>query len=203
MFAVGHLALGYLTGKATAKSLNVDLNVSLAFFASVLPDVDLLIPGLTHRGPMHSFVVYVLIFLPFFILYGRRSLVYFVCVSQHIVLGDFLTAGNIGYIQLLWPLTSDWYGTGFIVTGLDNIALEWLLFSASFYLILKTKDVKLLLQRHLSNWMLTVPIVTIVLPVFFNIPLHAPLALFIPHMIFLALFSLSIIVDLKSALQNI
>ncbi len=51
MYAVGHFALGYLTGKVAAKSLDVKINLPLLFLASVFPDIDILIPGLVHRGP--------------------------------------------------------------------------------------------------------------------------------------------------------
>jgi hypothetical protein len=57
MYAVGHFALGYLTSKIASKSLNVNINLPLIFLASVLPDIDLLIPGLHHRGPLHSIIV--------------------------------------------------------------------------------------------------------------------------------------------------
>jgi len=56
MFAVGHVALGYLTGKATSKLLNARINIPLLFFASNIPDIDFLL-GLEHRGTTHSLIV--------------------------------------------------------------------------------------------------------------------------------------------------
>ena len=88
MYAVGHFALGYLTGKIASKSLAVKINLPLLFLASVFPDIDLLIPGLEHRGPLHSVV---------FFFVKKRVAPYFVAVIQHSIIGDFLT----GEIQLL------------------------------------------------------------------------------------------------------
>ena len=54
MYLVGHVALGYLLGKAVSKLWKVDVNIPLLSIASVIVDVDILIPSLKHRGPTHS-----------------------------------------------------------------------------------------------------------------------------------------------------
>ena len=201
MFAVGHLALGYLTGKATSKPLRVDINIPLLFFASILPDVDLLIPSL-HRGPTHSLVVYALFFIPFFILFGKKTIIYFVALSQHALLGDFLATGGMQGVQLLWPLTSKWYTTPFYITTLTNVYLEWTFFLLSMALMLKMRDLQKLFEPHPLNLMLTIPIITIILPVFLGIPLHTPIGLFIPHLAYLGLLALSILIDFKAILTK-
>jgi membrane-bound metal-dependent hydrolase YbcI (DUF457 family) len=94
MWAVGHLALGYLTGKATSKPLRENINIPLLFFASIIPDVDLLIPVLEHRGPTHSLLVYALVLIPFFIIFGKRTTVYFVALTSHALLGDLVATGG-------------------------------------------------------------------------------------------------------------
>jgi len=95
MYAVGHFALGYLTGKLAAKSLDVNINLPLLFLASVFPDIDILIPGLEHRGPLHSVILFCLIFLPIFAIYKKRAAPYFVAVIQHIIIGDYLIGGDL------------------------------------------------------------------------------------------------------------
>jgi len=195
MFAVGHLALGYLTGKAASKLLNVDLNIPLLFLASILPDIDFIIPGLQHRGTTHSIIVYMILFLPSFIVYKKRAVPYFVSAAQHSLLGDFLTGGGI---QILWPITSNWYGIGVQMVGLTNIYLEWASFLASLMIMLKTKDVRTLFQHHPSNLLLTIPVFAIILPSFLSFPLVVPLQLIVPHLILLALLALSIFTDLKA-----
>ena len=194
MYAVGHLALGYLSGKTASRILNVNANLPLLFLMSVLPDVDLLIPGLEHRGPMHSAIIFCLLFLPAFILFKKRAIPYFVVLIQHVLIGDYLT----GDTQLLWPITTNWYGLGMEITGLTNILIEWTLFLTSTTTLLKTKDARSLFQKHPSNMILAVPVLTALLPAFLSFPLHVPPELIIPHLIYIALFTLSILIDLKS-----
>ena len=194
MYAVGHLALGYITGKAASKFLNVKVNVPLLFLASVLPDIDLLIPWLEHRGPTHSLVLYALIFVPSFWLYGKQVMPFLVSLIQHSLLGDLLTGGGV---QVLWPIASEWYGTQMTIIGTLNISLEWTLFLISMVLLWKTRDVMSLFQHHPSNLLLTVPVFAIIMPVFLSFPLAVPFELIIPHLAFLTFLVFSIITDLK------
>ena len=198
MYAVGHLALGYLSGKAASKILNVNVNIPLLFLASVLPDIDLLIPGLEHRGPLHSVIVFCLLFFPIFIFFGKRAIPYFVAPVQHILIGDYLTGGT----QLLWPITTNWYGLGIGVTSLTNIFVEWFLFLTCITIMFKTKDVLLLFQQHPSNMILSIPVLTVLLPTFLSFPLDVPLELVIPHLIYMALFTFSILMDWKAILTK-
>jgi len=200
MFAVGHLALGYLTGKATSKVLTVDINIPLLFFASILPDFDLLIPGLAHRGPTHSLVIYALVFLPFVMLFGKKTIIYFVALSQHVLLGDLLATGGMQGVQLLWPLASKWYTTPFYITTLTNVYFEWTFFLLSMALMLKMRDLQKLFQPHPLNLLLTIPVVAIILPVFLGFPFPAPMGLVIPHLVYLVLLAFSILIDLKAIL---
>jgi membrane-bound metal-dependent hydrolase YbcI (DUF457 family) len=193
MYAVGHLALGYLTGKTASKILNVNINIPLIFLMSVLPDIDLLIPGLEHRGPMHSVIVFCLLFLPIFILFKKRAIPYFVALIQHSLIGDYLT----GETQILWPITTNRYGLGMEITSLTNILIEWALFLTSTAILFKTKDAWLLLQKHPSNMILAIPVLTVLLPTLLSFPLYVSPELIIPHLIYMALFTFSILVDLK------
>ena len=122
MFAVGHLALGYVLEKATSKSLNVNLNIPLLLVASIISDIDLLIPGFIHRGSTHSLIPIFLFFLPAFALYRERAAPHFVAVIQDSIPGDYFTSGGT---QLLWPLTPYWYGNEIEITSLTNLFIEW------------------------------------------------------------------------------
>ena len=199
MYAVGHFALGYLTGKLAAKSLDVKINLPLLFLASVFPDIDLVIPGLEHRGPLHSMILFCLIFLPIFAIYKKRAAPYFVALIQHIIIGDYLIGGNI---QLLWPLTANTYGFHISLVSLTNIALEWSLFLISIPFMFKTKDMLSLFKHHPSNLILSIPLFTVLLPTAISFPLYVPLALLIPHLVYLTLFIISILIDLKSILTK-
>lgn len=196
MFAVGHLALGYLTGKATSKLLSLDVNIPLLFLAAVILDIDMVIPGLEHRGPAHSVILLTLLLIPAFIKYRRNAIPYAIALLTHSLIGDSLTGGQ--GTQLLWPITANWYGLEIRPETLVSIALEWLLFIGCITLMLHTKDLHRLFQKHQSNLLLAIPIVTVLLPAVFSFPLYVPLALLIPHLTYLAIFTISIFVELKT-----
>src|SRR4030067_1789293 len=96
------MALGYLLGKASAKPLNLNPNVPVLMVLSIIPDIDLLF-GLEgfHRGPTHSVITALLIFVPFFVFYRQKAIPYFLALVSHSLIGDLLIGGNL---QLFWPL---------------------------------------------------------------------------------------------------
>jgi membrane-bound metal-dependent hydrolase YbcI (DUF457 family) len=175
------------------------MNIPLLFVASVISDIDLLILGLEHRGPTHSLTIISLLFLPIFMFYGKRTTPYFVAIIQHSILGDYLIGGGI---QLLWPITFDWYGIGIKITSLTNILIEWTFFLTSLTIMLKAKDTWTLFQHHPSNLLLSIPVFTVLLPTLLSFPLSVPLELVLPHLTYLTIFTLSILVDLKSTLKT-
>jgi len=198
MFAVGHVALGYLTGKATSKLLNAKINIPLLFFASIIPDVDFLL-GLEHRGPTHSLIVQTIIFIPIFLVYRKQAAPVFASLVQHSLLGDLLAGA--GGTQLFWPVTSQWYGTQICVTNILSITLEWIAFLVFIAVLWITKDVKSLFQHQRYNLLLTIPVLTVILPSFLQFPLAVPTALIIPHLILLAILALSIAANLRQILR--
>jgi len=177
----------------------VSVNIPLLFVVSVIPDIDLSIPGLEHRGPTHSLIFFFL-FLPASVLHGKRAVPYFIALAQHSLIGDYLTGGGI---QLLWPLTLHWYGVGIRILSLFNILIEWTFFLTSLTIMLNTKDAWFLFQHHPSNLLLSIPVLTVLLPPFFSFPLYVPLGLIIPHLTYLTLFTTSILIHLSSSLQEI
>jgi len=188
MFAVGHLAIGYLSAKVFQKFLRTDINLPLIFFLSLIPDVDLLIPGLVHRGITHSIIVLTLVFIPIFLLYRKNSIPYFVAIGQHPLIGDFFTGG----IQMLWPVTSNWYGYWIDVSGIANISVEWASFLLAMIILVKTNDLRLLFRSQRSNLLLTIPSGGIFVSSFTGMSIRAPTVLLIPHLVFLAIFTFSI-----------
>jgi membrane-bound metal-dependent hydrolase YbcI (DUF457 family) len=199
MYAVGHLALGYLSGKATSKLLNTNVNLPLLFVASIIPDIDLLIPGLEHRGPTHSLIICGLLFIPALLLYRKKAIPYFIALTQHALIGDYITGGGI---QLLWPLNSTHYGLAIEITTLANITIEWIVFLTSFTILIKIKDAQALFQPHRSNLLLSIPTFTVLLPTLLSFPISVPIALIIPHLIYLIVFTASILIDFKAILKK-
>jgi hypothetical protein len=200
MFAVGHLALGYLTGKATAKILKTNANIPLLLVLSILPDIDLLIPGLPHRGPLHSIILFSILFIPFFAAYRKKATPYFIALVQHSLLGDFVGGGGT---QLLWPLTLSYYGIQVEIKSLTSIAVEWVCFLLFLIVMLKTNDMKTFFHVHRSNLLLSIPIFTVLLPTFLSFPIYVPMELVAPHLAYMMLFSASVLIDLRYEVKKI
>ena len=199
MFAVGHLALGYLFGKATSKTLGVNMNMPLMFLLTILPDLDLLSPTMTHRGPTHSIVVLALLSAPFLLFYRKTAIPYAVAIGQHLLIGDFLIGGSE---QIFWPLSEEFYGMGICQWSSLNILTEWILFTISVAILYKLGDLENLLKPKILNLTLIVPLISIGLPLFFGIPVNIPIALFPTHLAYFTLLTISIISDFRRFIQR-
>ncbi|MDH5483221.1 MAG: metal-dependent hydrolase [Candidatus Bathyarchaeota archaeon] len=199
-FAVGHFAIGYISSKATAKILKTNLNIPIVLMLSVIPDIDILIPFVQHRGPAHSIITALIVFIPFFAIYRKRAIPYFIALIQHFLIGDYIAAGQV---QLLWPLTTQQYGTNMSIFSPTNIALEWTTFLASIAIMVITKDAAKFFQPHNMNLLLSIPTFTVLLPTFLSFPLSVPTSLILPHLAYISLFLPSIIIDLSRALKSI
>jgi len=195
---VGHFALGYIISKATAKITKTKLNIPLVITLSVIPDIDILIPFLEHRGPTHSIIIAFLIFIPIFTIYHKSALPYFMALIQHSLVGDFVAGGRT---QLLWPVTSQTYGVELSIKSQTNITLEWIVFLTSIIIMLKAKDTVTFFQPHKSNLILVIPTFTVLLPTFLSFPLNVPAWLIPPHLAYISIFSASIIIDLIKTLK--
>lgn len=106
MIVPSHMVWGYVFGKGTARFQRNTPNLALLILVGALPDFDLFTrqPYGTlfgHHGISHSWVVIVLISLPFFYTFGARTVPYFVAVLQHPMFGDLIA----NHIPLLFPLT--------------------------------------------------------------------------------------------------
>jgi membrane-bound metal-dependent hydrolase YbcI (DUF457 family) len=196
-FAVGHFALGYLLGKGSAKLAKVKINIPLLLAASVLPDVDLLLRFLMHRGPTHSFIAITVLMIPFFIAYRKKAIPYYAALLSHIFIGDFFTGG----IELLWPLSQGWFETlNITTTSLSNIAIELALFALTLLVMYKLGDFQTLLRFNSKGWALIIPLGSILGPLLSigqGQENALPILLGIPSLFYLVLFSYSLIVWLK------
>ena len=198
-FAVGHMALGYLLSRASARALKADLNLPIALTLSVIPDIDILIPFLEHRGPTHSITLALATFIPVLAIYKKGAVPYLLALVQHSVIGDYLIGGQT---QLLWPMATPSYGLNVCILSLTNLALEWTLFLASMAVMAKTEDAAFFLRPHRSNLILSIPTFTVLLPTFFGYPLAVPLWLMPPHLVYVAIFAASMVGDLYETLKK-
>ena len=193
------MALAYLLGKASGKLLNVNFNIPLILVLSIIPDIDILFDFLfnsdIHRGPTHSVIMAILIFIPFFVLYRKKSVPYFVALASHSLIADLIIGGNL---QLLWPLSASEFGLyelGFPYIDIYspiNIALEFTLFIVALLVMLKTRDLLHFFRNSKLNLVLVIPIFTVLLPTLASYPLTVPILLILPHLFYLLLFAISV-----------
>ena len=130
MYFPGHMALGYFSGKITGRITNKNPNIILLWVVSNLPDIDIFIPGVIHRGPTHSVIFGTVIFIPILLWY-RDGLPLYASLMSHSLIGDYFT--SYGY-QLFSPITSTWYRYGSALqygpdTRAYSISIELVLFA--------------------------------------------------------------------------
>jgi membrane-bound metal-dependent hydrolase YbcI (DUF457 family) len=203
MFAVGHMALGYLLSKPAATKLKTTVNIPTALVLSIIPDIDILAGEGFHRGPTHSIIAATLVFIPLFYIYRKNAVPYFLALISHMI-GDVIVGGQI---QLLWPIYQKDISISpplpyISITSTTNIALEFILFTAATIVMYKTADLQAFLRPHKSNLLLTIPVATVLLPTFLAYPLTVPIALIPPHVFYLVLFTVSIIAVIFHAILN-
>jgi membrane-bound metal-dependent hydrolase YbcI (DUF457 family) len=199
------MGLAYLIAKASGKLLKVNFNLPLVLVLSILPDIDIIFQFLLksdiHRGPTHSIVAAILFFIPIFIIYRQRATPYFAALASHSLIGDFVIGGNI---QLFWPLSTQEFGLhelGFPLITIDssiNIALELTLFALATIVMFKTRDIRVFLRKSKLNLVLVIPIFTVLLPTFAAYPLYVPILLVLPHLFYLVVFAIAVLIALEN-----
>ena len=184
-------------GKTSSKLAKVKVNLPLLLAASVLPDVDLLLRFLTHRGPTHSLITITVLMVPFFFLYRKRAIPYYAAMLSHILIGDFFTGG----VELFWPLSHSTIGALNLDTaGLLVSTIELIFFLLTLPFMYKLGDLKSLLKPDSKNWALIIPLGAIIGPL---VSLGRgredalPALLIIPSLIYIGLFGYSLYVWLR------
>lgn len=207
---MGHIALGYLLGKASARLLNLKMIIPIVITLSIIPDIDLLMPVFRHGGPTHSIILLLAIAFPAILIWEKQTIPYLLAIVSHSLLGDFLTRwspwrGPVG-VQLVFPLSNTWFSAGFADAQFIYVYLEIFLFTVFLAVLLITKDLKIMMGHHTSNLLLLVPILAVFLPLFtqfgVNVP-SAPAELFIPQLVLIALLTLPILIDIQYVLRHL
>ena len=204
MFAIGHFALGYLTGKGSSKAAKTKPNLQLLLVASVLPDVDLVLQVVNdrlfmHRGPTHSIITVTVLMIPFFFLYRKQAIPYFVALLSHPLVGDLPTGG----IEMLWPATRHWFGSSVIQIGsLADVVTEFALFAVTTSLMFKAGDLKELWKPKSGNLLLIIAFAAVLGPMLEisqGSDAALPLLLIPASAFWLVLFAYSIIRHLRGS----
>ena len=193
MFAIGHFALGYLTGKGSSKFLKAKINLPLILVISVLPDIDLILQYINpelfmHRGPTHSIITFTLLFLPLFVMYRKNAVPYYAALLSHSLIGDFFTGG----IELFWPISKGWFGIDVDVRSIGSVTAELALFAAMLYVMYRSKDIQKLLKPRKSDFALVIAFVAVLGPLVSagrGSESSLPILLVAPSLFWLALFA--------------
>jgi membrane-bound metal-dependent hydrolase YbcI (DUF457 family) len=170
------------------------------FVLSILPDVDLLIPGLKHRGAIHSVILQTIVFIPFFLYYKKQTMPYYVALVQHSLLGDYLVGGGV---QIFWPLTASYYGFDVPITSLAGTILELAGFVVAVVLMFFSGDLhEMLFKPRKENLLLLLPCGAILASVFLFWRNSIPAVLLVPHLMFLAIFTVAILASFRNFVFN-
>lgn len=202
MFAIGHFALGYLTGKATSKLVHVKVNLPILLAISVIPDIDLLLWNfMDHRGLTHSIIVITVLMIPLLVIFRKAVLPYATALLSHVFLGDFFTGG----IEFLWPITKEIYGYYVNVNSLLISAIELGLFLITLTLMYKLKDLQTLLKPGNHNIFLIIPFGATLGPFLFSATQGDPISilLVIPSLFWLGIFTISILNNLRVSIKSL
>ena len=204
MYAVGHISLGYLFARGTAKITGTKVSLPLVMLISMAPDIDLLIPSIAHRTITHSAILAIVAFAPFLLAFRSRALPYFTALLQHSLLGDLVTGGVSGWggTKILWPIDSTRYGLSNSVDSPLNIAMEWGFFLIAVAVMMKTGDLQKLFKDRQFAAALSIPILLLAPPLFLQSPRYIPLPLLIPHTIILLILIVSAATTLRTRLTR-
>ena len=174
------------------------MNLPLLFATSVLPDVDLLLRFLMHRGPTHSLIILTLLMIPFFVVYRKQAIPYYAALLSHVLIGDLFTGG----IELFWPLSQGWFGAlNFDVGSLPNVVVELGLFVLVVPIMFKLGDLQTFLKPHNKNWVLILPLGAVLGPLLSfgrGQENSLPTLLALPSMFFICLFAYSMFIELRT-----
>ncbi|MEM4364781.1 MAG: metal-dependent hydrolase [Candidatus Nitrosocaldus sp.] len=145
MLLVGHAVWAYVIARSLSSVLNVRINPYLVMLLGMVPDVDILLQEyIRHRSITHSIIFWSIAFIPFFIVYRKRSIPYFTAVVQHIILGDVIVAST----NILWPLRYD-VGMGYSLLSPFNIIMESIGMGIAVLLILRYD--RIIIARNVNN----------------------------------------------------
>ncbi len=211
MFLVGHSVWGYILASLTARALRLDsahnsyrFNPYIAMILAMIPDMDIMLYdlGVRHRSITHSILFWLVLFIPFLIVYRKRSLPYLVAVMQHIMVGDII----VGKTRIVWPLGYE-LGLGYSITSSVNITIE--IIGIVIMLVLARSDGMLAVRR--SN-IFSIVIIILVLGSLLYLLIPLPISKFrvsenIPyivalHVVYSAVLSISFIQGVRSILKT-
>ena len=170
MYFLGHMAWAYVFAMLAwalipGSKRGGKLVVPAVLMLGILPDADLLLSslGVVHRTITHSFLFWIIIFLPVFIIFGLKSTPYFVAVMQHFAFGDLL----MGKVMMLWPFTSKQFGFGIPMPSALDVTLELAGLALALGIIMNSRDLKRLFSVDKRNLLMLIPLLALAVSALF------------------------------------
>jgi membrane-bound metal-dependent hydrolase YbcI (DUF457 family) len=135
------------------------LIVPAILLLGILPDADLLLGnlGVVHRTFTHSFFLWIIIFLPLFIVFRLKSIPYFVAVVQHFAFGDLL----MGKVMIFWPFNASQVGFSIPMPSLIDVSLEIAGLILALGIIVYSGDLKRLFSVDKTNILMLLPLLAL------------------------------------------
>ncbi len=135
------------------------LIVPAILLLGILPDGDILLGslGVVHRTFTHSFFFWIIIFVPLFIVFGLKSVPYFVAVVQHFAFGDLL----MGKVMIFWPFSSARVGFGIPMPSLIDVTLEIAGLALALGILVNSGDLKRLFSVDKKNILMLLPLLAL------------------------------------------
>lgn len=143
------------------------LFVPAILILGILPDCDLLLGGLgiTHRTVTHSWLLWILLFIPVFYFLRLKAVPYFVAVVQHFAFGDFF----MGKVMMFWPFSSAKVGLGFGMPSTVDFVMETAGLVLAGAILFYSGDLKRLFSRDKRNFYMILPLLALVVSALFFI----------------------------------
>jgi membrane-bound metal-dependent hydrolase YbcI (DUF457 family) len=118
---LGHFAVGYFVAYSISQFTREKINLPLVLGFAMLPDIDVLIPGLIHRSVTHSAILALLLFVPI-LLIAKSGFSYLGALLTHSLIGDYFTGTPF---QLFWPISNTFFESPiFKLYGMVEIMVE-------------------------------------------------------------------------------
>jgi len=199
MYETGHMAIGIIFGKLMQRITKTKIDIPLLCLFSILPDIDMFHPfGLKHGGLTHSIVFITLYFLPLTLIFKTSVLPYYIANISHPLIGDtfFLP------LRLLLPLSSQRYGYHELIesNSLEHIFIEYSLCIIALFILIKSNDFITLYNPRKENFLLIIPLLSLLLTFKFlpSSMMPLPISIILLHFIFILIFSYSILINLQT-----
>lgn len=143
MYPIGHIGLGIIVGMIFGHFFKEQINLYFIIIFSIIPDIDIVIPFVHHRGPLHSIFILSILYVPIYAII-RQKTYYFVLISH--LLGDVITSYGV---QLFYPISNDFVKipNALIMPSLNELFLEITILLIAVLMLMKYNKNKIICHK--------------------------------------------------------